>query len=415
MAGRRSERADQDRAFGEYLVSTGLLNREALRQARDTQSLLGGRLDTVLLDLGVLGENALLHALGRFRSTRTVSSYQLARISPEVARAISSRVAIRLEVVPFRREGRILSVATLNPSDLPVEDELAQLTDCMVASFVALEVRLYEAMARLYGVQPPIQVQSVLERLEHAARVEAPSRQDRASAGPQAGDERSITTPAHPPPRSSVADDADPERPQVLEITREELRQFPSLADEARRDLRLHGEPPNRTGGPSADELLERAGEALENAQRRDDVSDAVLTFCAPLLARRLLLAVRGDTIVGWRGAGEGVRPTAVEAIAIPATDPSVFTGLLQGAGLWLGPLPRTPSNDLLARALGGASPAPCIVLPLVVRSKTVAFLYGDNAGRSLAQVPIPHLKRLLAKAGLALQIFLLRSKIRHL
>jgi hypothetical protein len=414
MAGRRSERRNQDRAFGEYLVSSGLLRREALRQATDTQSLLGGRLDTVLLDLGLLGENALLHALGRFRSTRTVSSYQLARISPEVARTMSSRVAIRLEVVPFRREGRILSIATLNPSDLLVEDELAQLTDCMVASFVALEVRLYEAMARLYGVQPSVQVLSVLERLEHAARVEAPSRQDRASAGPQAGEERSITTPAHPSPRTSVAD-PDPERPQVLEITREELRQFPSLADEVRRDLRLHGEPPNRTGGPSADELLERAGEALENAQTRDDIADAVLAFCAPLLARRLLLAVRGDTIVGWRGAGEGVRPTAVEAIAIPATDPSVFTGLLQGAGLWLGPLPRTPSNDLLARALGGASPAPCIVLPLVVRSKTVAFLYGDNAGRSLAQVPIPHFKRLLAKAGLALQIFLLRSKIRHL
>ncbi len=414
MAGRRSERRDQDRAFGDYLVSTGLLNREALRQARDTQSLLGGRLDTVLLDLGVLGENALLHALGRFRSTRTVSSYQLARISPEVARAISSRVAIRLEVVPFRREGRILSVATLNPSDLLVEDELAQLTDCMVASFVALEVRLYEAMARLYGVQPSIRVQSVLERLEHAVRVEAPSHQDRASAGPRAVEEPSTTTPARPSPRSSVAE-LDADRHQVLEITREELRQFPSLAGEAQGDFRLHGEPPNRTGGPSTDELLARAGDALEHAERRDDVSDAVLTFCAPVLARRLLLAVRGDTIVGWRGSGEGVRSTAVEAIAIPAAEASVFTGLLQGAGLWLGPLPRTPANDLLARALGGASPAPCIVLPLVVRGKTVAFLYGDNAGRSLAQVPIPHLKRLLAKAGLALQIFLLRSKIRHL
>jgi len=414
MAGRRSERRNQDRAFGEYLASTGLLSREALRQARDTQSLLGGRLDTVLLDLGLLGENALLHALGRFRSTRTVSSYQLARITPEVARAISSRVAIRLEVVPFRREGRILSIATLNPSDLLVEDELAQLTDCMVASFVALEVRLYETMARLYGVQPSIQMLSVLERLDHVARVEAPSHQDEAPAGPE-GVEKGAT--AAPAPRSPLPPDArpEPDGPLALEISREELQQFPSFAAAAQGDLRLHGRPPDTTGDPSVEELLERAGDALEHAEVRDDISDAVLGFCAPILARRLLLAMRGDTIVGWRGAGEGVRPAAIEALSIPVAEPSVFTGLVQGAGLWLGPLPRTPSNDLLVRALGGAPAAPCLVLPLAVRGKTVAFLYGDNAGRSLAEVPLPHLKRLLAKADLALQIYLLRSKIRRL
>ena len=55
-------------------------------------------------------------------------------------------------------------MATLNPGDLMVEDELGLLTDCMIASFVALEVRLYEALARVYGVNPPIQIMSILKR-----------------------------------------------------------------------------------------------------------------------------------------------------------------------------------------------------------------------------------------------------------
>jgi len=60
-------------------------------------------------------------------------------------------VATRLLVVPFRQEGKTISIATLSPGDLLIEDEIGLLTNCMVSTFVTLEVRLYETMARLYG------------------------------------------------------------------------------------------------------------------------------------------------------------------------------------------------------------------------------------------------------------------------
>lgn len=414
MTGNRTSRSSSDREFGEYLVRGGLLRPEALRQATDTQRVLGGRLDTVLLDLGLLPEGALLQALGRFRSTRTVSGRELRTVAPEVARMISPRIALRLEVVPFRREGRTLSIASLNPSDLLVEDELAQLTDCMVASYVALEVRLYETMARLYDIQPSIQVMAVLRRLEEVAGAGLPAQAAAAS-------DRPARPGQHPVSLSDIVFDHSPvaphrpEQPLALEISREELEEFPSLGGAPQGELPLHGRPPDEAVALTADQLLERATDALQDAEMREDIGDAVLSFCAPILARRLLLAVRGDRIVGWRGEGERLHEAGVRTLSVPAEEPSVFAGLGRGSEFWLGALPRNAASDALVHALGGAPPAECVILPLIVRGKTVAFLYGDNGDRALSGLPLSHLRRLVAKASLAFQIYLLRSKIRHL
>jgi len=81
-----------DKGFGEFLVTEGILHAEGLRQALDTQRSMEGRLDTVLLDLGLVSELTLLAALGRYHSTRTVSRGELARATPDVARLVSPRV-----------------------------------------------------------------------------------------------------------------------------------------------------------------------------------------------------------------------------------------------------------------------------------------------------------------------------------
>jgi hypothetical protein len=55
------------------------------------------------------------------------------------------------------------------------------------------------------------------------------------------------------------------------------------------------------------------------------------------------------------------------------------------------------------------------VVLPVVVRNKTVCFLYGDNLDQGLADVPLAQLRRLVTKAGVAFQVYILKSKIRTL
>ncbi len=448
----------KDKGFGEFLVREGVIRKETLRQARQVQGALGSRLDTALLDMGLVREPALLTALGRFHSTRTVSGIELGGVTPEVARVIPARVATRFGVVPFRLDGKKLWVASLNPGDLMVEDEISMLTGCMVTGFAALEVRVYEALSRLYGFHRSVQMTSLTRRLNGEAR-------DASGAVPAVARTESGPSPAAPPPvsRAPARESAPTVSPvprrrlsvdvTELEISDEDLELFPSLRDGAD-DLAPDDRPepltesipepletpaPRGESGsaaavvaaadaPSAipaasapagetstdpEERLSRVSSALVDTEMREEIADAVLAFCAPYLRRRMMLSVRDDAVLGWRGEGEDVEPEIVRAITIPLSEPSVFANLMKGQEFWLAPLPPMPRNTELVFGLGGREPRECLILPIRIRSKIMCFLYGDNADEPVRGVPIDALKRLAVKAGLAFQVYLLKSKIR--
>ena len=406
-----------DKAFGEWLVKERLLRPDGLRRAaeiyRDTQS----RLDTVILDLGLMAESTLLDALGRFHKTRTVSRAELSA-AEAAAKKVSPRVALRMQTVPFRVEGKTLSVATLDPGDLLVEDELALITGCMVASYVTLEMRLYEALNHLYGIPLSAQYASLITRFDGegaVARVTAAavppvhiSKPEKKSAQGRSWRPKEST-------RKPVIQD------QELEVSDEDLSLFPSLrTGEDKATIETPSPPVLREPEPPAadlepEERLAATADALQHAEMRDDIADAVLGFCAPLFRRRLMLVNRKGTVTGWRGEGVGVDQMRLRKVSIPLTDPSVFVGLTQGTELWLGPIPEMPRNMDLVAGLGGAAPKDCFVLPIKVREKTVCFLYCDNVEEGVGGLPMADLRRLAAKAGLAFQVYIMKSKIRTL
>ncbi len=416
-------RSMSDRGFGEFLVTQGILHSEGLRQALDTQRSMDGRLDTVLLDLGLVAEPVLLEALGRFHSARTAARNDLAAITPEIARLISPRVATRLHVVPFKLDGKTVNVATLNPGDLLIEDEIGLLTNSMVASFVALEVRLYEAMARFYGVEPSIQIASVLKRLNENGSGRNGGAQ-RSVEGRSGATASKVDTQPRPVDTGPVARSHRPRRSpddsMVLEISADELDEFPSLRTnmdhEARpsedQDLGAITQPPEPLG-PEA--RLNLASIAMQNAEMREDIGDALLEFCSPYLSRRLLLVVRRGHVIGWRGDGSDIDRNALSDLSIALDRPSVFGRVSKDSEFWRGPLPKMPADQPLVRALAGIPPSDCVILPMFVGGKPLGFLYGDNVHLGVADAPIEELRRLVAKADLAFQVYLLKGKIRTL
>ena len=407
-----------DRAFGEWLVKEKLLRPDGLRRAAEIYRGTQSRLDTVILDLGLMKESTLLEALGRFHKTRTVSRAEFSA-AEAAAKKVSPRVALRMQVVPFRVEGKTLSVATLDPGDLLVEDELALITGCLIASYVTLEMRLYEALNRLYRIPLSAQYASLITRFDG----EGAAITSRASA-------------AVPPVRISKPEkDSAPGRSwrpkertrkpavqdQELEVSDEDLSLFPSLGSgESEAAVETPSPPVLREPEPPAadlepEERLAATAEALQHAEMRDDIADAVLGFCAPLFRRRLMLVNRKGTVMGWRGDGVGVDQARMREISIPLAEPSVFVGLTQGTELWLGPIPEMPRNMDLVAGLGGIAPKDCFILPVLVREKTVCFLYCDNVEEGVGGLPMADLRRLTAKAGLAFQVYIMKSKIRTL
>jgi hypothetical protein len=209
----------------------------------------------------------------------------------------------------------------------------------------------------------------------------------------------------------------------LMEISEEDLDLFPSLR-QAPEEVVAGGAPDEISPAPrdgastqplEPEELLAAASLAMQNAEMRDDIADAMLGFCAPLFRRRMMLVVRRDSIIGWRGEGVGIDRGRVRAVSIPADEPSVFSGLLQGVEFWLGPLPSMPHNADIAAALGRPRPRDCYILPVRLKDKVVCFLYGDNLEDGVGGLPIAELKRLGSKASLAFQVYLMKGKIRTL
>ena len=409
-----------DKAFGEWLVREKLLRPDGLKRAVEIYKATQSRLDTTILDLGLMSEANLLDSLGRFHKTRTVSRAEFSA-AMAAARLVSPRVALRLQVVPFRLEGKTLSIAALDPGDLLVEDELSLLTGCMVASYVSLEMRLYEALNQLYGIPLSAQYASLITRFE--GDTGATARAAAASVTPRtrlsASQQEEALKPAwrpkdHSSKRSMIRD-------EELEVSDEDLELFPSLQGGEKKgtvDIPVshalrRPEPPPADLPP--EERLTATSVALQHAEMRDDIADALLGFSAHLFRRRLMLVVRKGTVMGWRGEGDGVEHEKVRAVSIPLNEPSVFVGLTQGTEFWLGPIPEMPRNLELIAGLGGQAPPDCFILPVKVREKTVCFLYFDNIDKSVSGLPMADLRRLAAKAGVAFQVYLLKSKIRTL
>jgi hypothetical protein len=526
----------REQALGEFLVSSGYLSTDGLRRGLEAQSALECRLGSVLLDLGLMSESSLLKALGRYCSARTVNSNQLMAIPPEVIKMVPARFALRHQVVPFRLVGKTLSVAAIDPADLLVEDELSQLTGCMIASFAALEVRLEEALAKYYGKQLSVQATSLLKRMtggngspredEAVVHEEAPATEsfditdtdvltevveieaaseEALEDDAEALSEEAVEVEAQVPSddvveveaeaqrdeRAEVATETEDEAPPIpgyrpgiprprekdptmmVELSADDLADLPSFeesledtdvkklrpslaasdksaeavhapatetapdrdaetgpADVGERTIRIVERPievaeppvervverpPETETGPvdTVDLRLDAAVDKMQLAEMREDIADAMLAFCAPYLRRRLLLAVRKNVVMGWRGEGEGIDPLWVRSMAIPLDEPSVFVSLTLGKELWRGSLPSMPGNQELLLGLGGEVPSQCLILPVFVRSRPIAFLYGDNIHYGLTDVPVDAIRRLVAKAGLAFQVYMLRNKMR--
>jgi hypothetical protein len=75
--------------------------------------------------------------------------------------------------------------------------------------------------------------------------------------------------------------------------------------------------------------------------------------------------------------------------------------------------LPQLPANQALTAALGGPA-KDCLVLPVVLRGKVVCYLYADNLAAGVAGGPVSAIRRLVGKAGLAFEVYILRAKIRR-
>jgi hypothetical protein len=166
------------------------------------------------------------------------------------------------------------------------------------------------------------------------------------------------------------------------------------------------------TGPVTARETQDLA-DALSAATHRDQVAGIVLSNLAGMAHRVALFSLYQNKVMGWAARGTSIVEEDFHTLILPLDRPSLFLNLSKGVDIHAGPLGPGEGNDLLLDALGSPPPKEAVVVPVRVRGKAAGFLWLDQGEEGVGDISIPTVQEVARLIGLALEILVLRQKVR--
>jgi hypothetical protein len=169
--------------IGHLLTQAGLVTEAQLARALEVQSFAGGRIGTLLLERGALGEDDLGKTLALQHGCGYIPWSTLADVPAEAIALLPARFALKHSAIPYERSNGQVKMALLDPSDLRVFDELVFVTGKKIVVGVAPEVRIYQALEKYYGKLRAPRFALLAEKLSRPARM--PSARSETPARPE--------------------------------------------------------------------------------------------------------------------------------------------------------------------------------------------------------------------------------------
>lgn len=376
--------------LGELLIKKHILTQAQLEEALQAQVIFGGKLGTVLIEMGLITEVALADILTQLLGLPCAKPGQLQNIPENVINIISPSLAEKHKVVPIAVKGKKLALAMSDPRDLKSIDEISFRTGYIIQPILALEVRLVLALEKYYDIRrtmryiaPPKQVRDELNQL-HVFQT---------PAGP-------IVVP------ESNEDLGKPGSEQIYQKTGEEKAAQEDIEELNDDDLIEELEEEEIT--------LASTAQALVRITDRNDVADAVIAYLAAHFSRAALFMVVAGQVTGWRSAKEGQPILGFEQFQLPLSEPSVLKTAVESNSFFLGPVPQSGANLALTTFLGKPAPQTALLLPMSMLGRVVGLIYVDDVSADLSQSVI-EVQKLANKALMAFEILILHNKILRL
>jgi type IV pilus assembly protein PilB len=163
--------------IGDLLVREGLITREQLARALEEQRQNGTRVGYNLIKLGFIEENELTKMLAR---QYKMPAIDLARfeVDPKIAKMIPTELAVKNLVIPLKRDGRTLTIAMADPTNLGVLDDLKFITRYDIFPVIAGEFTLRNVIEKIYGSQDEQRLEKLMNEIEVESDVEVIEEQD---------------------------------------------------------------------------------------------------------------------------------------------------------------------------------------------------------------------------------------------
>ncbi|HKP30314.1 MAG TPA: type IV-A pilus assembly ATPase PilB [Gemmatimonadales bacterium] len=151
--------------LGDILLNEGLISADQLKTALAEQKQSGHRLGYLFVKLAMLEEVEITKALAR---QLRMPAVDLSRFEPDakLLRLIPADMAKKHMVLPLRRDGRNLTVAMVDPSDLGLLQDLKFITRFDVFPVIAGEYSLRNLIEKHYDAGDQQQLSDLLKDME---------------------------------------------------------------------------------------------------------------------------------------------------------------------------------------------------------------------------------------------------------
>src|SRR5687768_3792871 len=150
--------------LGELLLKEGLITKEQLEKALQEQKTSGTRVGYNLVKLGFIQETELTKMLARQYRMPAVDLSKF-EVDPKIAKMIPADLATKNLVLPLKRDGRTLTVAMADPTNLGIIDDLKFITRYDIFPVIAGEYTLRNAIEKYYE-SSDMQMSQLLKEVE---------------------------------------------------------------------------------------------------------------------------------------------------------------------------------------------------------------------------------------------------------
>lgn len=150
MAAQRQIDTMAKRRIGELLVDSGLIQKEQLQEGLALQAAKGGKIVETLISLGYLNAEAFVSFLARQPGVASIdlSKYEIPR---ELIGLIPREMAVKHEIFPIDRLGRLLTVGMVCPLDSATVKDIEERTGLRVKPLLCAPNDIRAAIDRYYG------------------------------------------------------------------------------------------------------------------------------------------------------------------------------------------------------------------------------------------------------------------------
>lgn len=470
--------------LGEIFIQKGMITQAQLEQALHAQLIYGGHLGTCLIEQGFVNEEQLGRVLSDSFKVPYAGVDRFDAIPRSVIRMLPPRTVEKVHAIPFEKHGKTLTVAMIDPADLPTLDEVAFASGCRIDPWVAPEVRILQAMERYYDIprrQRYIAVCKDLDRDMNGLPKQSaadgsrstlpvspfgetmggyvPPGEQGAPAIPPPGvgqgpglvplseanaghDEEEhlpapavAGAPAQPaapaaaravPAAAAVAAVAPrtaPAVPRPAPITHLRPVPAPQPASVAPAERGSEAEADLQTSAPinwtaMRDEVPRNPEDRIADlfcvADDVETIARIVLDQTVRKLERCILFNVKGTTAILWGSRGLNLNQDKAAKVKMAITREPVFH-LFLDEGAYRGPLPEEIGYQNFYNVLEMSRPNEVIVMPVHLEDRLVAIFYGDSGDHEEIQGATEDFRLIVRKLAIALNLVVLKRKIRAL